>query len=61
MANSERIHVNLATVGAAPSKKAMKAGPAKGKMKLDKGSKVKAGKAKTPIKKPGKKPGKKKP
>ena len=54
MANSERIHVNLATIGAAPSKKAMKSGPAKGKMKLAKGSKVKVGKAKTPAKKPGK-------
>tara|TARA_R100000084_G_scaffold107956_1_gene69353 strand:+ start:372 stop:575 length:204 start_codon:yes stop_codon:yes gene_type:complete len=42
MANSERIHIDIATVGAAPSKKAMKAGPGMGKSKANKGSKLKS-------------------
>ena len=61
MANSERIHIDIATVGAAPSKKAMKAGPGMGKSKANKGSKLKSkvvrSKAKDK-KPPGVKPGK---
>ena len=63
MANSERIHINLASIGTT-SAKAAKTGPGMGKSKAFKGSKVKgktAIKNPTPVKpkpKPGK-PGKK--
>jgi hypothetical protein len=63
MAKTERIYVDLSTVGAAPSKKAVKSGPGMGKSKSLKGTKIKPNKAKTyknptPAPKPGK-PGKK--
>ena len=56
MAKSERIYVDLATVGAAPSRKAAKSGPGMGKMKAHKGAKLKAKGTKgkpTPAQKPG--------
>jgi len=60
MAKSERIHVDLATVGAAPSKKSSKTGPGMGKSKAHKGSKLrpKTVKAKDKNPKPVTKPGK---
>ena len=52
MAKSERIYVDLATVGAAPSKKSTKTGPGMGKSKAHKGSKLKPKTVKSKNKKP---------
>tara|TARA_R100001082_G_C4226066_1_gene101228 strand:- start:102 stop:299 length:198 start_codon:yes stop_codon:yes gene_type:complete len=65
MANSERIHIDLASIGTT-SAKAAKTGPGMGKSKAFKGSKVKGKSPKkppTPVKPPSKptKPGKGKP
>ena len=48
MANSERFHINLASIGTT-SAKAAKTGPGMGKSKAFKGSKVKG---KSPVKNP---------